>query len=538
VLVYANEIEIVGQNPALQVLRGIAGWLSDKLDERIAIRDVTTPGERTGGKPKAWLRVDRANADNFRLYSWVLKHSDPEVTGRQWVTELGLKDEDGGPAHFSCIVYTEEQSILVSTPVQASCPRVVKFIFSNVQNECDVQFALGSIGSDVKWVGDDIDSYRGLLANITDESRNYPLVLVSPDNEGNYIIEPSQMQTMLFGLAQVVGATKEFNIYDMTEILGREYSAWAGAINIIRVPHRDGRIFTHRILPRDIPAELDTSHKKECLVLGLVSHNTNIPRQRNRIRPEGVRNLSAKIRLEKRLAGLPEKPDSALREELGMAYEELSQLSGDLERAQQEKESLEFALLETEEKVQDLEKQIKQSAYISSQRNDAPADLAENEVVVDDLIAFAADAKGPTPEECLQILAKAYPKRLLVLPSAIESARKVNSFSQNRRLLDMLRRLVTEYLPAYIQGGDTAARATFTNNEFAARESETVTNSKQLLAYRRFDVDGREIEMLKHLKVGVADDTKSTIRVHFDVDQESKRVVIGHCGMHLPLPGR
>src|SRR5690606_20141185 len=103
------------------------------------------------------LRTDRAIADNFRLYSWVLKHSDPNVTGRQWITELGLKDEDGGPAHFSCIVYTEEQSILVSDPVQASRPRVIKFIFENVQNDPNVQLSTGSIGSAVKWVGNGLD---------------------------------------------------------------------------------------------------------------------------------------------------------------------------------------------------------------------------------------------------------------------------------------------------------------------------------------------------------------------------------------------
>lgn len=537
-LVYANEIEIVGDNPALQVLRGISGWLSEKLDERVVIREVTTPGERTGGSPRVWLRTDRAIADNFRLYSWVLKHSDPNVTGRQWVTELGLKDVDGGPAHFSCVVYTEEQSILVSEPVQASRPRVVKFIFSNVQDEPNVQFSPGSIGSAVKWVGDDIDSYRGLLADINNSSRNYPLVLVSPDNEGKYTVEPQRLQNMLFGLAQVVGVAQRFNSYDMADILGREYSAWAGAINVIRVPHRDGRVFTHRILPRDIPVDLDTAHKKECLILGRVSHNTNIPRQRNRIRPEGVRNLSAKLRLERRIAELAEKPDDALRDELGMVYEELSRLSAELDQEQQQKESLEFTLLESEEKIQDLEKHIKQSAYINSQRSDAPVDLEEDEEAVNVLIGLAADSKGPTPEESLNLLAKVYPRRLVVLPTAIESAAEVSSFAQNRRLLDMLNRLVTEYLPAYMQGGDTAARSTFTNNEFSARESETVTNNKQYSAYRKFDFDGQEIEMLKHLKVGVADDPTATIRVHFEVDQGSKRVVIGHCGKHLPLPGR
>lgn len=537
-LVYANKIELVGQNPALQVLRGIAGWLSEKLGERVTLKDVTNPGERVGGSPKAWLRTDKAIAESFRLYSWVLKHSDPNVAGRQWITELGLRDDRDGAVQFSCVVYTEEQSILVSEPVQASRPRVVKFIFDNVQNESDVQFAPGSIGSEPKWVGDDIDSYRALLAEIDHESRDYPIVVVSPDNEGSYVIEPRKLQSMLFGLAQVVGASKNFNSYDMADVLGREYSAWAGAINIIRVAHRDGRIYTHRIMPRDIPFEFDTSHKKECFVLGHVTHNTNIPRQRDRIRPEGVRQLSAKIRLERRIASLAEKPDDPLMEELAMVYEELSQLSADLEQAQQERDNIELAVLEGEEKIQELEKQIRRSAYANGQRGDARVDLEDDEEVIKELISLASDSKGPTPEECLNILSRVYRSRLLVLPSAIESAQSTASFSQNRRLLHMLNRLVIEYLPAYLRGGDSAARTTFTTNEFAARESDTVTNNKQMMAYRRFDVDGQEVEMLKHLKVGVADDPTSTIRIHFEVDQQSRRVVIGHCGPHLPLPGR
>ncbi len=537
-LVYANEIEIVGNNPALQVLRGITGWLAEKLGERFTVRDVTSPHERTGGNPKAWLRIDRAIGDDFRLYSWVLKHSDSQVSGRQWVTELGLKDENGGPSHFSCVVYTEEQSILVSEPVQASRPRVVRFIFDNVQNETDVRFAPGSIGSVVKWVGKDTDSYRGLLADINNGARSYPLVLVSPDNEGKYSVDPKKLQGTLFGLAQVVGIDKDFNSYDMEEVLGREYSAWAGALNIIRTPHRDGRVFTHLILPRDFSVDLDTPHKKECFVLGRVSHNTNIPRQRNRIRPEGVRTLAARQRLEKRIADLAEKPDDALRDELGMVYEELSSLNTQLEQSQQEKESLEFSLLESEERVHDLEKKAKTNAYLYSQRSDTSEVTPADNEIFNELIGIATDPKGPTPEACLVILAKVYPQRLVVLPTALDSAREVSSFSQSRRLLDMLNRLVTEYLPRFLKGGDTAARATFTNNEFAARESDSVVNNKQFLAYRIFAVDGRQVEMLKHLKVGVADDPKSTIRVHFEIDQTSKRVIIGHCGLHLPLPGR
>lgn len=537
-LVYANELDIVGANPALQVLRAVSGWLSEKLDQRFVIRDITKPGEFSGGSPRGWVRIDRASGEGFALYSWIMKHPDATVRGRQWVTELGLKDDESGGAHFSCVVYTEEQSILVSDPVQASRPRVVNFVINNVEKEDGVAFAPGSIGSLLKSVGEDTDSYRGLLANIDDKARSYPLVLVSPDNDGRYYIDPRRLQKALFGLAQVVAIDPGFNSYEMSDVIGKEYSAWAGALNIIRTPHRDGRVFSQFILPRDFPIEADTAHKKECFVLGQVSHNTNIPRQKNRVRPEGVRVLAAKQRLQRRIAELSEKPDDSLREELGLVYEELEDLSAQMQQAQQEKDSLELTLLEREEAIQDLERKARESAYFQSQKSDPQDATTAGESIPLDLLEIASNNRSPSPEQCLNVLAKLYPRRLVVLPSAVQSAQEASGFAQGRRLLDMLNRLVTDYLPEYLSGGDVQARSTFTNNEFAATESDTVAKNRKYRSYRIFEFEGKEIEMLKHLKVGVADDPNSTIRVHFEVDQSSQRIIVGHCGSHLPLPGR
>ena len=147
-------------------------------------------------------------------------------------------------------------------------------------------------------------------------------------------------------------------------------------------------------------------------------------------------------------------------------------------------------------------------------------------------------AQPPSPAQCLDMLERAYPQKVNILQAAFESARDVNNFQQGRRLLDMLHRLVSEYLPGYLESGDATARNVFTNNEFAARESDTVTKNKDYMKYRHFDYNGEELEMSKHLKVGVADDATQTIRVHFEVVQEEGKIVIGHCGRHLPLPGR
>ena len=40
--------------------------------------------------------------------------------------------------------------------------------------------------------------------------------------------------------------------------------------------------------------------------------------------------------------------------------------------------------------------------------------------------------------------------------------------------------------------------------------------------------------MFQHLKIGRKADQRQTIRVHFAWDDDSGRIVIGHCGKHLP----
>ena len=324
----------------------------------------------------------------------------------------------------------------------------------------------------------------------------------------------------------------------MEENLGREFSAWAGAINIIRPHHNDGRIFTQLILYKDFPSDLRSPSERLGFLLGTVCHNTNIPRQKNRIRPEGVRTLAARQRLAKRISNLANTPDTELRDELAMVYEEVSSLNNRLDSFQKEKESLEFSILEYEDRIQDMEKEARSKSYRNSQRSDVQGVQNEDKDVFTHLINIVTNPKGPSPEDCLRIISEMYPEKIIVLPTGIESSQQVASFSQGMRLLHMLNRLVTEYLPKFLDGGDTLARTTFTNNEFAARESDTVVNSKHYRAYRKFSFESSEIEMLKHLKVGVADNPKSTIRVHFEVDQINKRLLIGHCGIHLPLPGK
>lgn len=139
-----------------------------------------------------------------------------------------------------------------------------------------------------------------------------------------------------------------------------------------------------------------------------------------------------------------------------------------------------------------------------------------------------------TVTECLQLVEFLSEGELTVLPSAWESASEVDKhFRATERLLMLLSILATSYRRNYLEGGDTTARQVFSVGEFSAKDSDA-TSSGRLGEMRTFVFEGREVRMERHLRIGVANNKATTLRVYFDIVGDDKRIVIGWCGKHLP----
>ena len=151
------------------------------------------------------------------------------------------------------------------------------------------------------------------------------------------------------------------------------------------------------------------------------------------------------------------------------------------------------------------------------------------------LLELATRSEEPSPIDCIEITEQIYGNRCIVLDSARNSARKMTHFIHGRALLDQLVRLVTTYRAGLLDGGDSKARQVFGKNEYAAKESETVMANRTMRRQRTFEYDGTQVEMFRHLKIGVDDDPTRTIRVHFRWDADRQKIVIGYCGEHLPV---
>jgi hypothetical protein len=143
------------------------------------------------------------------------------------------------------------------------------------------------------------------------------------------------------------------------------------------------------------------------------------------------------------------------------------------------------------------------------------------------------DAPDQTLEDVLSELVQTYPGRVVVLDSAVESARQASDFRNVTRASELLHRLATDYLDAYLDSGDTVAREIFTRDEYASTESETTRKNARAIKLRTFIYEGARVVCLKHLRIGNGSDTRSGWRCYFAV--EGDVIVIGHCGAHLDV---
>lgn len=535
--VYVNAFEIHGTGAESACFRAIHGWLSQQIDADMSLSDLVHPSEWRGTRAgkNSWLKSFISREEHDALYAWRLKHGDDSVPGRQWTVEIGLGCFDNH-VRFSCSVQTDEQSTEVTQQVTASRPRLIGYVLDNIEQAEDAEVDPATPGRMSKHIGHSTDDYRALLEEIQNPKRDFPLVLVSPRREGGYLINPDHLQNQLFGLAQVVEVVDKFDSYEMEEVLGRHWSAWDGAVNVIRTRHPSGKIIGTPILSEQILCQGDTQRERIAHVLGKVTHNTNVPRLRMQINADGVLQRALRSRFHARLSALRDETKAGGSEQVDELLNDMVKFEEEQSRLTVERDQLEMSLMQSEEEKQELEDQIRKSRYLS--RYATQNDTNQTPVIEPALRALELIREGaePTPADALDLIAGAYSDRITVLQTARDSADALKTFQQGRRLFDMLCRLATDFRDALKAQGDSEAKSVFTPNEYAAQESETVLKSREHLRQREFQYKGEMVPMLRHLKIGVADDLSKTVRVHFDWDSEDEKIVIGYCGKHLPIP--
>ena len=189
------------------------------------------------------------------------------------------------------------------------------------------------------------------------------------------------------------------------------------------------------------------------------------------------------------------------------------------------------AKLELDQKIEQLKFDVSVREDEIRQLRRVTGDKGPDDNVVDTLEEVISESL--TPRQSLLVIKRFFPRRIELLDTALESADLSRQFKHRKQLFKLLWELATGYWYALASGrSDAEARLGFGDN-YAAKESDRVQNNKRARQGRTFTYKGKQVPMMKHLKVGMKPGVSETLRVHFEWDAGERVIIIGHCGPHL-----
>lgn len=293
-LVYSSELTL---NPNLgrkDVFDQIARWLGKRFGERgntfidpeklrLGVRELRAGRDRLS----AFTSSSEAAATEW-MHCVQFVHPDDAVSGRTWTTEIGVYQKAGRPeVHCSFVVRTDEASTTVQAPVAVSRPRIVLQLFQNCHPSPD------SPGHVVRALESDGASLFSFVAELERTERRHPIVLVSRDTvDAQTVVDAGKLRDLLVGLAQVVVVAEDADTREIERLLGRQRSAFGGAVNILfPAIQPSGFVPSFLILPQ-VLRDKGAEH-----VLACVTHRTNTPKSLSHFSASKVQTLAFRERI-------------------------------------------------------------------------------------------------------------------------------------------------------------------------------------------------------------------------------------------------
>ena len=443
-LVYANSFSLNPDGGFPDIIAQIASWVGGPRKSYVdpkrlgaGIRDLRF----TDGASLISLATldDQGNPIFPYHFSARLTHAQPGVPGRRWVTEVGLKQVAAGQEILcSVLLKTDEISAKVTDPIQVTRPRIVEFIVGQCGPSHDTP------GLSIIKLTE--ENARALGYEIERESRRHPIVEVSCDRDGRFPVAPERLRSVLLGLAQVIEIPMDTDTYRIEAMIGRRYSAFGGAINIIspyRATESGGYSKTILFKPDRLFELVEEGVAIESEVLAAVTHQTNLPHSWRHISNESVREALLRLRLQKTASVVHGSLDFAVYDELLQeAADQLASKDRELAGARLDIEARDASV----DRIAAENESLKYS--LSSARPKFLGDVSVDGVSNDLAVALRAALGGsPSLEQALLIVGALYGDRLVILDTAYSSAKDSDrgGFQYGAKSLEMLKALASDY---------------------------------------------------------------------------------------------
>jgi hypothetical protein len=506
-LVYANTLHLtVGFDP---VIACIGRWVEYKTHKFVPAGELID-GFKTrlkDGKEIEVVMVD--NAEGAQMASVIFSHPDDTVSGRKWFVRIGVESK-GGQSRVSVVLDTSDIS------VQAGASRA----FATRPGVVTELVKLGKFAPGFTQVGVQTlrpDQFEAVAEEMEDPRRNHAIIIASVDPFSERCsLSLSKLAGLLPGLAVIYKIGKRDG-FEFTKLVGKSKSAWGGAVNVIYPPLR-GSSFTptQLITPQAIAFHKKKGENPEDFLLYCLTHRFNLPHYAGRITQEQV--LRAK--LNQQLAAV-------LKDNRG----KVNQAVVDALKAQVEQLNDQLAAAETNSeffynehlKIQEENERLKNKLAALEHRLSKPsapgtAALAENREFrsLDDV-----------HEAVVEEMADA-----LIFTNRAKKTFKESPFHDAARVyeaFDFLAHRLVPYFLGKLDKKQIDAQLEELGIEYRPHMSDTTLSS-----FDDYDAkyNGRKADFNKHLVIGTSRKPERCFRIHFEWDEDDKKIVVHHAGKH------
>jgi hypothetical protein len=463
------------------------------------------------------------------------------VPFRQWRTDIGVTrlapdrfDVALETIHWILPDYIGEEP----GPPIPSAPRIVSLFLRGGEWR---GFA-GSLQLSADPVPLEAGNGKEFMAILEGRERKCPVVLVTRDYPtGEFAVDPSRLARLLAGTAVVFAATSSAVDKELEWLFDRNYRCWGGMIRVYQPAVRfdsDRDFRRHRYFTRQQIDDLAPDRVIELIVRAIT--------RRSRADASGELVSQEHVALRERefkFAQLRSKPGDQVDRELLGLYEEENralternrELTDALESRRTEFHDLQDAkdLLELE--VDDLKRRGAYSDQEMGRVRKEKHSLADQLENVGELVNDLPE----TVSSAVDLIEKLFPTRIRFTQDAKDSAAAASlrdvavAWRCLHSVATVLHRLLFDDESST---GDVAkAFREATGFEMSLTEGASTKSDRKLVALRRVQYHGREIDITPHIKWGNKE--PKLLRVHFFADTANGLVIVGHCGDHMDTSG-
>jgi hypothetical protein len=510
--VYRTHFELDANNgvrPSLDAVRSkVISWASSRPGVSMSNPDLLVNDLQSTGVGEGRF-VEARSCEGAFGAAWGLRLTMPDVEPEVvWVSEITLHQQADGKIWFACASQVGRQGQTLSPVVRfANRPSIVTDVLTLFPGKGMLPLTGKPLSCGP---GDEVMLLIGLLALRT---RHLPVVFVSRTNKGTVLTDTKKLADQLAGLAYVIEATTP----DVSDRMGRDLperlNCFDGGVRIYWPGFDESSYpFHHPLWIKARILELNQRHPARLgnEILNRIASVTTFTAPPSFIPWSKLIDWQRSQAIEQAKAS--NKPDAmlALLEEENFSFSaQVRQLKDELELKSQE--AAKYKSLA--------------DAFLAAIKSKESIPIAE---VLESSVDSVAEALNIAEEEHADHLAFCWNSK---------SENDSSPFDDPHSVLRALRWLATTYHDSRTGKKECADRGISIREavpgwSYEPHQSKLTMNHRKFRAWYHSTHDGREFPLPEHLKCSSTKDARHSIRIAFNWDEKTKKVVLGYIGQH------